>query len=437
MRAAGVSLGSFKVMQATDQGRDARRRSGFVDRFPEAPRILFVGAGDSSHEHSWIELLSGAGMNVRLFARHGEPPRDFDVPTYVAGAKALGPRTSTRRRLYSQHGPLRVVQSSYARFVLGNAHRLGAEWLARVIRQWRPDVIHSFGLHASGHFVRDVRRHYGLDSIGTWIVQTRGGSDFELARLVGAEREAMSDTLTACDQVVCDNHVSYAYARELGAREDQISPLGPIPGTGGIDLSAVSIDRIPPSRRRVIVWPKAYDSAWSRSLPVIEALSQCAGALDGFELHTFATCDLTRQWLRTLPESLLGRLHVHDRVARAELLSITSRARMSIGPSLVDGVPNTMIEAMALGAMPIVSPLETIRPIVEHERNALFARNLYPEEIGAAAVRAASDDVLVDEAAERNLAHVATFADRAVLRRRVVEYYESLIAAGSRIRHAR
>ena len=83
-----------------------------------------------------------------------------------------------------------------------------------------------------------------------------------------------------------------------------------------------------------------------------------------------------------------------------------------LAPSLTDGIPNTLYEAMAAGAFPIVSPLDTIQPIVKNERNVLFARNLYPQEIAEALCRAMHDDELVDHAAERNLKLVRKIADR-------------------------
>jgi glycosyltransferase involved in cell wall biosynthesis len=85
-----------------------------------------------------------------------------------------------------------------------------------------------------------------------------------------------------------------------------------------------------------------------------------------------------------------------------------------------------MYEAMALGVFPIVSPLETIRTVVEAEKNVLFARNLYPHEIADALTRVMTDNVLVDAVVENNLKFVRTIADRAVIVDRVVEYYRML-----------
>lgn len=60
----------------------------------------------------------------------------------------------------------------------------------------------------------------------------------------------------------------------------------------------------------------------------------------------------------------------------------------------------------------------------------LFARNLYPEEIAGAIVRAMTDDALVDAAARRNLDLVKRLADRDEVRTRVVRFYDSLTGGG-------
>jgi glycosyltransferase involved in cell wall biosynthesis len=401
----------------------------FVDRYPGAPRVLFVGTGDSSHEHAWIDLLASAPINARLFARHGAPPPSWGIPTYLAGARVLDDGSPSRKRLYSTIRPLRYLQGTWSRAFLGSGHRLAEDWLASIIRKWRPDVIHTFGLGAAAHFFREVRERHRLAPIGTWVLQTRGGSDFELDRFDPEQRALMEQSLRACDQLICDNHQSYHYAREMGVEASQISPLGAVPGTGGLDVDGLASRwKGPPSERRIILWPKAYETPWTRSLPVLEALRNCWNDLPPCELHLFHVCEMTRPWLRTLPEEILAHTHVHGRIPRAELLEITTSARASISTSLVDGVPNTLYEAMAAGAVPIVSPLPTITPIVDAETNVLFARNLYPGEIADALRRAMNDDALADGIAARNVERVRALSDRATIAPRVVAYYRTLAA---------
>ena len=102
------------------------------------------------------------------------------------------------------------------------------------------------------------------------------------------------------------------------------------------------------------------------------------------------------------------------------------RARILLAPSLIDGVPNSLYDAIVSGAFPIVSPLETIMPVVNQQENVLFARNLYPHEIADALVHAMNDDALVDKAAENNFKLVRTIANRQTIKTNVVNYYKRL-----------
>jgi glycosyltransferase involved in cell wall biosynthesis len=85
-----------------------------------------------------------------------------------------------------------------------------------------------------------------------------------------------------------------------------------------------------------------------------------------------------------------------------------------------------MMEAMALGAAPLVSPLDTILPVVKDEENVLFANNLYPDEIANAIVRLMSDDGLVDRMAGNNLVRIRNMADRKRIKEQALAYYEEI-----------
>jgi len=81
---------------------------------------------------------------------------------------------------------------------------------------------------------------------------------------------------------------------------------------------------------------------------------------------------------------------------------------------------------MACGAFPIVSPLETIKTVAKEETNVLFARNLYPQEIAAALVKAMQDDFLIDQAIRNNLELVSRIADRRGIAQKVIAYYQNI-----------
>ena len=305
-------------------------------------------------------------------------------------------------------------------------------WLAQIIREWQPDIIHAMGLDPSGQLYLRARNRFGLQGVGKWVLQLRGGSDLTLTRFDPEQRPTLAAALQAYDQLVSDNEVNYGYASELGMHEERVATLGTVPGTGGVDVEGLSKSwQGPPSNRRIILWPKAYDSPWSKALPVFEALKLVWDQIEPCEIYMLVmTVPGTRMWYRALPEKIRRHCHVEDRIPRQKLLELLTQARVMLAPSLVDGIPNSMLEAMAAGAFPIVSPLDTISRVVEHEDNVLFARNLFPNEIAEALLRAMTDDDLVDRAAERNLALVRELADRSKIGPRVIQYYESLVRNG-------
>jgi len=92
-------------------------------------------------------------------------------------------------------------------------------------------------------------------------------------------------------------------------------------------------------------------------------------------------------------------------------------------------VPNSMLEAMCCGAMPIVSPLESISSVVREAENVLFANNLYPQEMAEALVRAMNDDAFVDAVAARNVDRVRELSDRKRNKLAARDFYAA-IAAG-------
>jgi hypothetical protein len=418
-------------------------------------RVLFVGLPSSSHTRSWIDLLDESEFDVRLFGLpEGYPPEDWRVMTYLTTPHLpRGLDRETRSTLYPTPEEVHARQRGL-RFFIQRAARKGElvterlvggfaplhvgfapvragsaeEWLAKILREWHPDIIHTLGLDGAGLFYFDVRTRFRLEHIGRWVLQLRGGSDLELNRLGDTAAARLRPALRECDQILSDNLVNHRYVLELGARPEQLAPLNPVPGTGGVavdELASLCVGK-PSLRERIIVWPKSYESPWSKALPVLEALRIAWPKIRPVRVYMLATNEEPMAWVRTLPSEIRHSCTVLQGVPRSDVLTLMSRARLVLAPSIVDGVPNVLYEAMACGAFPIVSPLETILALVSEPENVLFARNLYPSELAEALTRSMNDDGLVDEAADRNLILVRKVADRETIREKAVSFYRAI-----------
>jgi hypothetical protein len=401
------------------------------DPFPGKAKILFIALGQSSHTHAWIDLLSGCEFNAHLFAMpKGYPPPDWPIKTYI-NAPQMGKNNEFRKYLFSGvEGNLSLFYNKIARRI-GLGPIAGPDiWLAHIIKKWRPDIIHVIGLFddQGGLFYLQTRKKFKLEKYGHLVIQLSGGSDLALRRHDPKQAVIIHQALTECDCILSDNRANIAYAVELGISQNKFASIVPIPGTGGIELSdPLSSTTVPSKRERMVVWPKAYECQWSKALPVLEAIQAAWKKVQPFEIHMLAISPDVYEWWLAMPDEIRRHCHISQRIPQREVFSLLKRARVMLAPSLIDGVPNSLYEAMAFGALPIVSPLETITPIVRQDENVLFARNLYPDEIAAALIRALTDDALVDRAAQNNLRLVEKIANRQTIKKQVAGFYAGLI----------
>ncbi len=401
-------------------------------------------------------MLDGAGFDVRLFALPSlAPPVALAYPIYLTDIdarprKVTGPRIqafdprptpgSKASRAF-RHIAARAPGPSRRLFV-EMADRLGRQWpatleeaLANVFRTWRPDIVHTLGFDPAAYLFLRAARAYGFLGGARWVAQARGGPDLDLFQHLPERLALIEEVFRACDHFICDNERNYAFALEHGLDSSKIENpgVGVVSGAGGLDVDALAaLSADPPSRReRIIVWPKTYETMSSKALPVFEALNTIWDRIQPARIEClWLVQDEVRIWFnKMLREDVKRSCRIHQRLDRAPVLQMMAESRIMLAPSLTDGIPNAMLEAMATGAFPIVSPLATITPIVENERNVLFARNLYPDEIAEALIRAMSDDALVDTAARTNLARVRELTDRGRVRSRVVEFYHALAAS--------
>jgi len=128
-----------------------------------------------------------------------------------------------------------------------------------------------------------------------------------------------------------------------------------------------------------------------------------------------------------LPDWLKARCHCYDGLPQNELFALMGRSRVVIAPSLSDGTPNVMLEAMAAGALPIMSSIESIKEWITYGENGLLAHALYPDKIAVALRRALTDDALFEQAGCLNWEIVQQRADRQKVRTQVLAYYRGLI----------
>ncbi len=101
-------------------------------------------------------------------------------------------------------------------------------------------------------------------------------------------------------------------------------------------------------------------------------------------------------------------------------------SRVSVSLSEHDGTPNTLLEAMACGAFPVVGDVASVREWIRDGINGVVVSALDSTEVAAALMRALGDDAIVQAAKEENERLVLARADYQRNMRDVESQYEML-----------
>jgi len=387
-------------------------------------KLLFIGDIASTHALAWMALLDGSGAMIRCFATN-RARLPAALGRTVHGTGRGWPLLGARRGLPF---PIPELITVAGRVVGVDLHRaVGVAALVRLTRRFRPDLIHCFGATDGGLYALDALARLGrVAPPPALVVQARGGPDLVDGCLHPSLRPRLESLYRRCDLAICDNLPNYRRVAELGCPEQRRFGRA-VPGTGGVEVGADGLT-LPSARRRILYLPKAYEYYQSKLLPCLAALCALRDELGDTLIMATAVNEEARAAIRRLPDDVRDRFSCHPRVAHQQALAFMRQARAILAPSVLDGVPNVLYEAMARGAVPIVSPLEEILAAGIGERNALFARNLYPAEIAQRIKTALFDDPRVDAMAQANYRLVARLASRARIKHEVIDAYRALAA---------
>jgi glycosyltransferase involved in cell wall biosynthesis len=395
------------------------------------PRLLLVCYANSAHALSWISLLDESGFDVRVFStalrEEEKNTRDWHHPTYMT----IKPEKSIYRtaRVFSllPGRPIRGLSS-----LLDERYSITARWLRWVIRTWKPDILHSMPLDVGGKLAAQALETLPRSIWPKWVVSS-WGSDIYLGLDDPQKSKSIQYILANCDGFMADCKRDLELAVQHGLDPQKLASGHALPGAGGLDLEEFAQLRVKHKRRDVILLPKAFEREHAnRTLPALEALHMLNAELQSYEIHLASASQAVRAWLRQMPKTFQDRCHIHSFLPQGDLFELYARARIVLAPSLSDGTPNVMLEAMAAGALPIMSPIESIKEWITDGENGLLAHALYPDKVAAALQRALTDDALFEQAQRINWEIICQRVDRRLVCEEVLTYYKGLFASPKR-----
>jgi len=350
-------------------------------------KILFVSL-PSIHAVRWIENLSETSHELYWFDvyQRGSLNTDIEIKQFTNwGKRKLNPIRGEyflQKRLPSLYEKLQPYLEVTAN-----------EKLQEIIEEIKPDIIHSFNLQTSAYPILKTLKKYKQIQ---WIYSC-WGSDLYYYKNIAKELQKIKKVLLRVDFLHADCARDYEIAIQLGYR-GEILPV--IPGGGGYNLEYYIPFKKHLKERNVIL-VKGYEHLFGRALNVVKALEKIVGDLKDFEVVVFGAHPSVISYINTnqLPFTYYSR---HE-LPQEEVLILMGKSIIYVGNSISDGIPNTLLEAMAMGAFPIQSnPGSATEELITQGKNGFLIEQ--PEDIDAI-----SKDIIkaLEDADLREKAHIA------------------------------
>lgn len=386
-------------------------------------RILVVAMAESVHTARWLSQLRDEDWDVHLFPV-SENPLHVDLHDVTVHGAVRRPRPdldpSVRRRGIPWPLPRGSVRLEWT---LGRLPRMNrAARLARLISSLRPDVVHSLEMQHAAYLTLESRRLLGAGRFPPWIYSC-WGSDLYFFGRQQEHAERIAAVLSACDYLITDCERDRHLAVDMGFSG---TFLGVFPGPGGFDIERMRQLRSPGpvAERRAIALKGNHDERWvGRALVALEALERVAAELAQYEVVIYSAEPNVRHAAEYVARTRGVKLTVLPYSAPDEIVGLMGRARIAVAVNVSDGTPNSMLEAMIMGALPIQSDTISTREWISDGENGLLVAPEDADEIERALRRALADDALVEKAAQHNAELTADRVAYPIVAPRVVELY--------------
>jgi glycosyltransferase involved in cell wall biosynthesis len=212
-----------------------------------------------------------------------------------------------------------------------------------------------------------------------------------------------------------------------------VRPTLVVPGNGGVRREIFSRERqvsepnfgVEPAAQ-VVVQPRglrAYvrSDAFFRALPLI--LAERPDVV--FLCPAMEGAAEAEEWRLRL--DLGDRLRLLPTLDAGSMGALFRRAVISVSPSTHDGTPNTLLEAMACGCLPVAGDLESIREWITDGENGLLIDPGDHRALASAVLRGLADDGLRARAVQVNGRRIAEAADYARCMEQAAHFYERVL----------
>jgi glycosyltransferase involved in cell wall biosynthesis len=288
-----------------------------------------------------------------------------------------------------------------------------------LIESIKPDLIHALRIPFEGMLASYTPAKYPL-IVSTW------GNDFTLhANKTPFMKNATRKAVQRANGFMADCQRDIRLAHEWGLGEN--IPTMFAPGSGGLDLELIRRKMNSGIERELaVINPRGIRPVYVRNDLFFESLPVILAKYPGLPVYCAAMQGEhdAEKWKRTF--NLHDNVQLLPGMPQEQLWDYSLRSRVVVSPAIHDGTPNSILESMALGCIPVVGDIESLREWIVDGENGLLVDPDDPMSIAIGILRALEDDELFSRAQQINSRAIQAKADRAKVMPEVHAFYEKV-----------
>jgi glycosyltransferase involved in cell wall biosynthesis len=390
-------------------------------------RLLLVADAYSPTAWGWVDAVRSAGVVV--IGPDGE-----EWPKYRAMRSTdqrFTAQLHQRLRSFSKVTPRRFAATQkLLRLVGPSLAWIKGRRLRRLMNKIRPDLIHALRIPYEGIIAAAACPPSVPLAVSIW------GNDLTLRapanRLIARSTRRV---LARTDLLYADCQRDLDLAMKWGLRPIALTSL--LPGGGGIDFRKFSesarrskpeyLDSVK-SNHRIIINARGLRD-YVRNDTLLSALAILAPDIDSRVRIVFVGVSRDKGLgTKIARHPLAEKIIVTDTRPPAEMAYLFHRAEVNVSITDHDGTPNSLLEAMAAGAIPVCGDLPSIREWIQSGRNGFLADPSDPHSVAAALHFALNLSAADREAITRqNKQIIAARAELRTTGREAARRYRSLV----------
>ena len=373
---------------------------------------------NSIHFERWTNQLQESGHEVHWFnVRDGGFSKKLSWVNQIVGWKFKFINNKARVFI-KKRWPWLYNKLS---FLIENSTEKAFE---KVLLEIQPDVVHSFVLYISCVPILPVMQKYQNIK---WMYSSWGSDLFYFQNQPNYLND-IKQVLPRVNYMFADCKRDIDLAKAYGF-DGQV--LGVYPGGGGYPIDDYKA-HISPLNQRKLILVKGYQGRSGRAIAVLKALESISVKLNTHPVLVFGADNEVEDYI--IKSDLNSKLDLtvypkSEFLPHMEIIKLMGQALIYIGNSNSDGMPNTLLESIIMGAFPIQSnPGGATAEIIEHGKNGFLIEDCNnSSEIETLIDNALNNMELIQSACKYNQKTIMPSLDRTTISKEVIAKYNSII----------